>query len=95
MLCLEQIAGVPVLQWKLLEEIERGTRVIVSRHVEGELGQSTQHELDAAFLAGAMVAEGWAWQYVQYDKSIELRDAQAAAKKKGLGLEGRLALHRA
>ena len=58
-LCLEQIAGVPMLQWKLLEEVEPGTRVIVSRHVDGELGDPTQHELDAAFLAGALVAEGW------------------------------------
>ena len=33
-LCVEQVAGVPMLQWKLLEEIEPGTRVIVSRHVE-------------------------------------------------------------
>ncbi len=36
-LCLEQIAGVPMLQWKLLEEIEPGTRVIVSRHIGDEL----------------------------------------------------------
>jgi DNA gyrase subunit A len=59
-LCLEQIAGVPMLQWKLLEEIEPGTRVVVSRHVDDELGDSTQHELDVAFLAGAWVAEGFA-----------------------------------
>ncbi len=59
-LCVEQIAGVPMLQWKLLEEIEPGTRVIVSRHVDDDVGDPTQHELDAAFLAGAWVAEGFA-----------------------------------
>ncbi len=58
-LCLEQIAGVPMLQWKLLDEVERGTRVIVSRHVGDDSGDSTQGELDTALLAGALVAEGW------------------------------------
>src|SRR4051795_2462438 len=59
-LCLEQIAGVPLLQWRLLDEIEPGARVVVSRHVDNELGDPTQLELDAAFLAGAWVAEGFA-----------------------------------
>src|SRR2546423_1667048 len=49
-LCLEQIAGVPMLQWKLLEEIEPGTRVVVSREMVPERGDATQAELDAAFL---------------------------------------------
>ena len=30
-LCLEQLAGVPVLQWKLLEEISPGTVVVLNR----------------------------------------------------------------
>jgi DNA gyrase subunit A len=58
-LCLDSIAGVPMLQWKLLEEIEPGTRVVVSRDVGHDAGLATQTELDAAFLAGAMIAEGW------------------------------------
>jgi DNA gyrase subunit A len=58
-LCLEQIAGVPVLQWKLLEEVAPGTRVVVSRHMS-DYGDATHDELDAAFLAGAWVAEGFA-----------------------------------
>lgn len=33
-----------------------------------------------------MVAEGWAWQFVRYDKSVELRDAEADARAKKLGL---------
>ena len=59
-LCLEQVAGVPMLQWKLLDEIEPGTRVVISRHMEFDRGLPTQAELDAAFLAGAWVAEGFA-----------------------------------
>src|SRR5215207_9573876 len=57
-LCLEQIAGVPMLQWKLLDEIRPGTRVVVSRAM-GSYGDATTAELDAAFLAGALIAEGW------------------------------------
>ena len=33
-----------------------------------------------------MVAEGWAWQFVRYDQSVELRTAEDAAKQKRLGL---------
>src|SRR5215207_1042745 len=58
-LCLESIGGVPMLQWKLLDEVEPGTRVVIARHV-GDDGEATQAELDAAFLAGAWVAEGFA-----------------------------------
>jgi DNA gyrase subunit A len=58
-LCLESIAGVPILQWKLLEEIEPGTRVVVSREVALELGEATPRDLAAAFLAGAWVSEGF------------------------------------
>ena len=32
-LCLEPVAGVPMLQWKLLEEVEPDERVVISRHV--------------------------------------------------------------
>src|SRR5262249_45032445 len=58
-LCLESFAGVPVLQWKLLEEVEPGARVVVSRHAVGELGDPSPVDLDAAFLAGAWVSEGF------------------------------------
>ena len=33
-----------------------------------------------------MVAEGWAWQFVRYDKSAELRAAEDSAKQKRIGL---------
>ncbi len=59
-LCVERIAGVPMLQWKLLEEIEPGARVVISRAREHELGELTDRDRKLALLAGAMVAEGWA-----------------------------------
>ena len=40
-LCLEQIAGVPMLQWKLLEEIEPGTRVDRVAHMSADYGDAT------------------------------------------------------
>jgi DNA gyrase subunit A len=59
-LCLESIAGVPMLQWKLLEEVRPGDRAVLQRH-QGDLGGYLQHqEADLAVLAGAWVAEGWA-----------------------------------
>src|SRR4051812_19244867 len=59
-LCLESVGGVPMLQWKLLDEIDPGTRVVISRHMEFDRGLATQAELNASFLAGAWVAEGFA-----------------------------------
>ena len=59
-LCLEQVAGVPMLQWNLLDEVEPGSHVVVSRHIEMDRGLPTHDDLDAAFLAGAWVAEGFA-----------------------------------
>ena len=58
-LCLEQIAGVPVLQWKLLEEIEPGATVVISRAVDASRVEATAEEASLAFLAGALIAEGW------------------------------------
>ena len=58
-LCLESIAAVPVLQWKLLEEIKPGVRVVLSRSAGQDAASATDGELEAAFLAGAMISEGW------------------------------------
>jgi len=57
-LCLVDMAGVPLLLWKLLEEIEPGDRVLISR-TEHEAGKSTDEERQLALLAGALVSEGW------------------------------------
>jgi DNA gyrase subunit A len=59
LLCLVDMAGVPLLLWKLLEEIHPGDRVLVSRtpHEAGEpLGEQDRA---LALLAGAFVSEGW------------------------------------
>jgi DNA gyrase subunit A len=57
-LCLVDMAGVPLLLWKLLEEIQPGDRVLISR-TEQEAGQLTEEERQLALLAGALVSEGW------------------------------------
>ncbi len=58
-LCLVDIAGVPMLLWKLLEEIAPGDRVALSRSprpVEPTLGD---RDRKTALLLGAFVAEGF------------------------------------
>jgi DNA gyrase subunit A len=57
-LCLVDMAGVPLLLWKLLEEIQPGDRVLISR-TEQEAGDLTEEEGQVALLAGAFVSEGW------------------------------------
>jgi DNA gyrase subunit A len=57
-LCLVDMVGVPLLMWKLLEEIQPGERVLIHR------GHTTDRQLDErprmlALLAGAFVSEGW------------------------------------
>src|SRR5579862_9579182 len=59
LLCLVDMAGVPLLIWKLLEEIEPGDRVLISRTprlVDTELSDSDR---DTALLLGAFVSEGF------------------------------------
>jgi DNA gyrase subunit A len=59
-LCLVDVAGVPTLLWKLLEEIHDGDRVVMQRVVPDEIGSPTLEHVEAAVLAGAFVSEGWA-----------------------------------
>jgi DNA gyrase subunit A len=59
-LCLVDMVGVPLLMWKLLEEIRPGDRVLLNRTGLGDGAV----ELDSgsrklALLAGALVSEGW------------------------------------
>jgi DNA gyrase subunit A len=59
LLCLVDMAGVPLLLWKLLEEIKPGDRVLISR-TPNETGKAPSGvERSLAFLAGAFVSEGW------------------------------------
>jgi DNA gyrase subunit A len=58
-LCLTDVAGVPMLLWKLLEEIEPGDRVALSRTprpVDVDLSDRDRQE---ALLLGAFVSEGF------------------------------------
>jgi DNA gyrase subunit A len=58
-LCLVDVAGVPMLLWKLLEEIGPGDRVALSRaprHVSADLSGEDRR---AALLLGAFVSEGF------------------------------------
>ena len=59
LLCLVSVAGVPMLLWRLLEEIEPGDRVVVNRTFGGFTGDIVQRDVDLAFLAGAWVSEGF------------------------------------
>ncbi|MGI8727085.1 MAG: DNA gyrase subunit A, partial [Solirubrobacterales bacterium] len=59
LLCLVEMAGVPLLLWKQLDEIKPGDRVLINRtpRPEGEaLGKLGRQ---AALLLGAFVSEGW------------------------------------
>jgi DNA gyrase subunit A len=60
-LCLRDVAGVPMLLWTLLEEVEPGDHVVLSRSA-GEETPSEDPEFDRKLgvLAGAFVSEGWA-----------------------------------
>ncbi len=60
-LCLVDMAGVPLLLWKLLEEIKPGDRVLISRTPQGARNNSplSEREAQTALLAGAFVSEGW------------------------------------
>ena len=59
-LCLVDVLGVPMLLWKLLDEVSAGDRVVIHRgprRVESTLGD---HDRACALLSGAFVSEGWA-----------------------------------
>jgi DNA gyrase subunit A len=59
LLCLVNVAGVPLLLWKLLEEIKPGDHVVLSRNATGNLDELPDWADLLAVLAGAMVSEGW------------------------------------
>ena len=60
-LCVVDMAGVPLLMWKLLEEISAGDRVLISRtnRVRGQPGSPTASGRSRS-CSGAFVSEGWA-----------------------------------
>ncbi len=58
-LCLVDMAGVPLLLWKLLEEISPGDKVLISRSPRDASEPLTERDRQLALLAGAFVSEGW------------------------------------
>nr|WP_127504300.1 DNA gyrase subunit A [Actinoplanes solisilvae] len=58
-LCLEAPLGVPIFQWKQLDEIKPGTVVCVARHAWTQV-IPTAREYMLGVLAGAWASEGWA-----------------------------------
>src|SRR3954452_14237702 len=60
-LCLVDMAGVPLLLWKLLEEIQPGDRVLISRPRDtAEIAGLDQRAEQLAVLLGMFVTEGCA-----------------------------------
>jgi DNA gyrase subunit A len=62
-LCLVDMAGVPLLLWKLLEEVRPGDTVLISRtprvDVAEEIDALSESDRNTALLLGAFVAEGF------------------------------------
>ena len=58
-LCLVPVAGVPLLLWKLLEEIDPGDTVVVARHHRHPDEPPSDKAVQLGLLAGAFVSEGW------------------------------------
>ncbi|HEX2295708.1 MAG TPA: DNA gyrase subunit A [Actinomycetota bacterium] len=59
-LCLVSAVGVPMLMWKLLEEVKPGDFVAIHRDVPADRGFLTQAEYQTALLTGAWLSEGHA-----------------------------------
>ena len=58
-LTLADIAGIPMLQWRLLDELRPGDRVAMLRREIDDTGTHPREDEDLAVLAGAWVAEGF------------------------------------
>src|SRR4029453_5853622 len=58
-LCLEAPMGVPLFQWRRLDEIQPGAVVCVARHAWAQI-VPTAGEYMLGVLGGAWVSEGWA-----------------------------------
>jgi DNA gyrase subunit A len=58
-LCLVDMVGVPLLLWKLLDEVKPGDRVLINRTLRSRDEGLTSSERNTALLLGAFVAEGF------------------------------------
>src|ERR1700744_4988671 len=59
LLCLVDVAGVPTLLWKLVEEIRPDDHVVLQRTPPTELGPADWHPTMEALLLGAVISEGF------------------------------------
>src|SRR6478609_1408933 len=59
LLCLVDVAGVPTLLWKLIEEIHPDDRVAIQRTPAMEFGPAEWFETLEALLLGAFISEGF------------------------------------
>lgn len=59
LLCLVDVAGVPTLLWKLIEEVRPDDRVVIQRTPPVEFGPADWHDALEALLVGAFISEGF------------------------------------
>ena len=59
LLCLVDVAGVPTLLWKLIEEIRPDDRMVIQRTPPMEFGPADWHDTMEALLLGAFISEGF------------------------------------
>jgi DNA gyrase subunit A len=59
LLCLVDVAGVPTLLWRLIEEIRPNDRVVIQRTPPTEFGPADWRPTMEALLLGAFVSEGF------------------------------------
>jgi DNA gyrase subunit A len=59
LLCLVDVAGVPTLLWKLIEEIRPDDRVVLQRTPPTEFGPGDWYDTLEALLLGAFISEGF------------------------------------
>jgi DNA gyrase subunit A len=59
LLCLVDVAGVPTLLWKLIEEVRPNDRVAIQRTPPAEFGPGDWHDTLEARLLGAFISEGF------------------------------------
>jgi DNA gyrase subunit A len=59
LLCLVDVAGVPTLLWKLVEEIRPDDCVVLQRTAPAEFGPADWHDTMEALLLGAFISEGF------------------------------------
>jgi DNA gyrase subunit A len=62
LLCLVDVAGVPTLLWKLIEEIHPDDCVVVQRTAPTEFGPADWRDAMEALLLGAFISEGFVSQ---------------------------------